>query len=231
MNFSTQEMAIRMPHSSHKLRHIYSLALQDASLPTNMRHIEDSILLLVALLSDAIYLHRSLARLADRPEQVNPFVPLTPFSEHERMHDILSRAFDRWHSTFNTPQSVMALYHYSRLYLSFPQVATLAHDAGYPSGRVSDLKTTVPEQTLKHAWAILDSAAVSNNEGGEICPVWLPITIFHAGLVVWAKLRSDDAYGSPRVMLSFVLELQKMSWPCCPKMASTLQTLMLEPEA
>lgn len=229
MNLSTQEMAIRMPHSLHKLRHIYSLVLQNASLPTNMQHIEDSILLLVALLSDAIYLHRSLARLADRPKQGNPFVPLSPFSEHERMYDILSRAFNRWHTTFSAPQSVMALYHYSRLYLSFPEVTTLAHHAGYPSGRVSDLKTTVPEQTLKHAWAILDTAAASDNKGGKICPVWLPVTIFHAGLVVWAKLHSDEAYGSPRIMLSFVVELQKMRWPCCSKMASTLQALMLEP--
>jgi len=55
------------------------------------------------------------------------------------------------------------------------------------------------------------------NPGNEVAPVWVPIAVFHASLVVWSMINLDRetrGRSSIKVMAVFKMELEGMKWPC-----------------
>lgn len=190
-------------------------------------------LILLALLTDAIYLKRSLARWSTQPDPVNPFVPLSPYTEHERMLASLRTALSGWQQSFHSVEpDVQLLHHYIQLYLVFSEVTTLAAGVGYPDTIIVDKPDiTVPDTAAKFSWQILDAAAaVSSTKDSRLPSPWLPVVVFHAGLVIWADIAKCTATYVPskRILVPFILELQQMPWPCASSMALTLEALMKE---
>jgi hypothetical protein len=205
--------------------------LRNERITGEVRSGDDALLLLVAILTDLIYLQRSLSRYADHPDPINPFVPLSPHTEQQRMLSTLSSALDRWSESFDSLNpDIMVLYHYSRLYLTYPGVTSVAASIGYTESiKIVKADIKVPNTTAKFAWRILDTAAASSSrQGPKLCSPWLPVTIFHAALVIWADIATSASMYAPskRILVPFILELQRMGWPCCLKMVSTLETLM-----
>lgn len=208
---------------------------------------EDAVILLMAIISDAMYLRQALGRLVatkgGRPAS-NPFVPLTPNTELDRMQVLLSRGLDRWQMQFQglMPADVMAFYHYCRLYISCPDLPSLSPLSGY-NNPLADRRSwnksktgkniKISDHSIQEAWQVLDHAALRSKSGEQLCALWLPIVVFHASLVIWASISlvgsagGRDKYGSKRSLLAFKVELEGMPWPCCVGMAAILERLML----
>ncbi len=252
LNFSPNELLSRAPSSTLGFQDIYRSLLQESNSDTqsvmmkmtNCR--EQAVLLLLAILADTITIRRSLGsalNLANSNVQNNlykhnPFVPLSARTELERMERQMSTALDRWYIKFESSMApdIMSLYHYSRLYLSCPVIPTLTrlarYEPSFPNTSLSDIpEISISARSVSHAWALLDVAARSPASEEVSCPAWMPIVVFHAALVVWAKTRvcigaERDQSGSVRALLAFKVELEAMPWPCCVDMAATLQRLM-----
>lgn len=133
-SFSTQEIWTKIPSSGAEFQNIQKAFLEDKlpqsiAFPLSLSQ-EDAVLLLMAILSDLLYIRLSIGQQAHLtiPAQKrarnlsNPSVPLSPHTETYRMQNIISSALDRWYSKFNTLSSpgMMAFYYYCRLYLSYP---------------------------------------------------------------------------------------------------------------
>lgn len=255
--------------SGSNFQETYHAFLEDKDLRTGTRDIkttfsslsqDDAILILMAFLSDSLYIRRSIGQQVHVTDLTrnkktgrnfhshNPFVPLAPHTETDRMQNIISSALDRWYATFNTntvpssssPPGMMAFYYYCRLYISCPQILFLPRMVGYKSlhtpgnPSLDPSAFTISDQSVQHAWRILNDAA-ARSKSDILCPLWLPIFVFHASLVVWAKQQQQlggtqhqNGYGSSRILLAFKVELEGMPWPCCREMSETLEQLMVD---
>ncbi|CAM1509684.1 Fc.00g000190.m01.CDS01 [Cosmosporella sp. VM-42] len=254
LNFSVSEVLSSMPSSTIPFQHVYRDLLQESSgsLPllfavdgTPTR--DQAFLLLLAILSDLITVRRSLggAENAVNPAELeiykcNPFVPFSDHAELDTIQRQLSLALDRWHTKFegSIGPDIVALHLYCKLYLCCPAMPNL-HQAVQSQGAAFShliasgafLKTGVSDQSVNCAWALLDTVATRPKSEESLCPAWMPIVIFHAALVVWAKVNVDKGgtrggYGSIRALLAFKVELEAMHWPCCTNMAAVLERLM-----
>lgn len=253
--FTSRELSTSMPSSTIDFRVVYRLLLDDRILykdhiPQQEFSQEDSLLLIMALLSDLLYLRCSLRKVATTPsktsfpapspltqEASNPFTPFTPQVELDHMETTISLALEKWQRWFQgrTSSEFLALYHYIRMYLSFDQLLQLPKAAGYRRmAPVSlDNNFSVSDQAVREAWKVLDcAAAVSQSLAADrLYPFWLPVIVFHAGLVIWARQSRANATGPPeyvstRVLLAFKVELDAMPWPCCTEMSATLARLV-----
>lgn len=251
-SFSSREIWTKMPSSQLEFQNTYNSLLHEqdcdgyqSNLPADLTSQDDAVLLLMAIISDAIYLRQSLGRLVptDNERRINnPFVPITPNTELERMQNLLSKGLDRWQSQFQELVSadVMAFYHYCRLYISCPVLPVLSPLSGYRNHSANlgfqRRSTTgnsikISDQAVQQAWQVLDHAASRAKSDEQLCAVWLPIVVFHAGLVIWASIvlvgaERSERHGSKRALLAFKVELEGMPWPCCTEMAAVLHSLM-----
>lgn len=252
--FTSKELCTPMPTSLFDFQDVYRVLLSgDKSaypLPPGRGgglNSEDGLLLLMALMSDLLYLRQSFERVShpmksfDRGEiRYNPFIPFTPYMEQDHMEARISLALETWHGWFeaDTSSEVLALYHYSRIYLSFDRLLTLPSLSGY-GGQDSTANLpdgiSITDEVVREAWRVLDSATARTEPtwATRLCPIWLPIVVFHAGLVVWAHhvLHTDASHRhaeneSVRVLQAFKVELDVMPWPCCTEMAATLGRLI-----
>ena len=247
--FTSRELWTTMPDSSLEFQLVYRALLDETTthkaLPKEVASPDDALLLLMAVVSDLIYLRGSLGQVVHKAASAkkqsarrNPFIPLSPHHELERIENVLSLALDKWHGRFSACLSpeLAAFYHYCRMYIACDQLLNLSHSAGYnntKSNLSSSNESSVSDKAVRHAWLVLDNAAARSQPLSEagLCPMWLPINVFHAGLVVWAKQslgrgRHEEEYGSAQMLLSFKLELDGMPWPCCREMSATLGRLM-----
>ena len=236
-----------MPSSTYEFQDIYRTFVAskgDSALPLDLVSPNDAFVLLLAILSDCLCLQQSLGQIApNAPTAVkkntrNPFSLLSPYAELARMRNALSSALDRWHSVFSVAMKpeILALFHYCRLYLSCFQLLDLPRLAGYKlvsPGRSSTRGPSITIESVSQAWLVLDNAAAryQASSSQSLCPAWLPIIVFHAGLVLWARQKygndnENHAYGSTKILLLFRMELEQMTWPCCKGMAATLDRLM-----
>lgn len=238
-----------MPSSSADFQDVYRIMLDDRTpqkytMETGFSQ-EDNLLLLMAVMADLLHVRHSLGQVVQSAETKgakvcqNPFAPFSPRMELDRMEAQLSLALDKWHRWFHADASPenLALYHYARMYLSFHQLLSLPFIAGY-TGRQQPMAlssiVSIPDEAVRQAWRVLDSAAARSQQSqtDHLCPIWLPIAVFHAGLVVWAQhslcgAQLGAGYGSARVLLAFKIELDGMPWPCCVEMAATLARLIV----
>lgn len=256
-HFSSSELWTKMPstveefqvvyhaliHDAHKFHHFYSSQLPRATFR------EDGLLLLIAIISDSICLNHALGPFCGptmseepTPYEYNPFVPFTPSTENRRIQASLEAALDRWDTIFHDLSSseMLALHCYAKLYLSYPDLQILPQLVGYgpltfgEPGSFESFTTLQCSKVSHHsaqlAWLVLDHVASPKRTVEVMCPSWLPIAVFHAALVVWAKASfttdsMDDRHGSTRALLAFQVELEKMCYPCCVEMAATLKRL------
>lgn len=215
----------------------------------------DPFTFLTAILSDSISIHRSLARLSNESLSSLPGrslsgsgddltrlprVPLSGPSEYERMSDQLSCALDKWMEHFGSGDGStnLALYYFCRLHLSYPQISALPRLANYPPAvqtspavevTMSVENVIASDESIRYAWAVLDNIDLDPKSGEVACPTWYPVIVFFAGLVVWAGTQqrgvSWDRASSPMQLVAFKIQLDRMPWPCCREMASTLHRL------
>jgi len=242
-----------MPSSQVDFQETYNSLLHEqdcdgfqSNLSTDLTSSDDAVLLLMAIISDAIYLRQSLGRLvpAETGGRVNnPFVPLNPNTELERMQNLLSQGLDRWQSRFQDSVSadVIAFYHYCKLYILCPDLPALSPLSGYlkhsaypelQNRHHTGSSIKISDQAVQQAWLVLDHAASRAKSDEQLCAVWLPIVVFHAALAIWASIGlvgadRSERYGSKRALLAFKVELEGMPWPCCAEMASVLESLMI----
>jgi hypothetical protein len=96
-----------------------------------------------------------------------------------------------------------------------PQVARNTTPASVLYKRIEHDLNTSGADALKYAWLIIEAC----NSKIEVAPVWVPIAVFHASLVVWSIIILDGetrSRGSLKVLAIFKMELEGMKWPSCP---------------
>ena len=253
--FHRSELFIVMPASNHSFFDVYSKLVNEAHpLPTNMTQAEDAVLLLSALLSDLVMVHRVCSTFDLTPIELptlqnstsgsplpvlNPYAPFSVVTETKRMLTQLSRGLDLWYGRFKdfVSEDILALFYFCRLFLSYPEVISLPLVAGYKpaidsntSKPTSVTDIVVDGETMRYVWLIVDHVNVEKLPSHMICPVWLPVITYFTALVVWAHLKSSSSlqvsYGTLKVLGLFKMELQRMPWPCCIEMIKNLDDLM-----
>ncbi|KAK3626758.1 hypothetical protein LTR22_023053 [Elasticomyces elasticus] len=226
MLFTSQELCTPMPTSSFNFQDVYRVLLSGNQPvcpvplgPSGSLKSEDGLLLLMALLSDLLYLRQSFEQVSSPTTKIgyNPFVPFTPHMEQESMESRLSLALETWYTWFKADVSseVLALYYYSRMCLYYDRLLALQSFAGYGGhGSSASLPKgmSITDEAFREAWRVLDNAAARTQPAwaDRLCPIWLPSVVFHAGLVVWAHhvLHNDVSHrhaerGSVRVLQAF----------------------------
>ena len=252
LNLSSRELTIHMSGSNRQFQDVFKAILQPGNDVSANISPDDAILLLFALISESICLRRSLAvflpsetlQVSSGAEEMlrNPHIPFAVNTEFTRMDSRIALGLTRWAARFTTSVSsdVLAFFHFCQLYRSCPDISRLPRLAGYKpfatteaaapclDGQIGEID--ISENTVGHAWLVLDHAATKTLSAGDISPMWLPIVLFYAGLVIWARARlgelKKEKYGSLKLLLVFKLELEKLPWPCCAEMAATLDRLM-----
>ena len=153
--------------------------------------------------------------------------------------------------------TILPLLHFSRLLLEVgPVFCVVPSLAGYVSEEHETLPSSIPRPCTPHsidirfsedavqiAMEILEAVEADNtsraspgrSEQRRLCPMWYPLAIFYAALVVWGRMREDEAKNrlshtllpSRRVLRMFQAELEqfKDGWGCASKMAIVLNTL------
>ncbi|KIV94442.1 hypothetical protein PV10_02209 [Exophiala mesophila] len=251
MAFTSRELWTTMPCSNLDFQYVYRDLLDttvDGLLPLRPTSQDDALVLLMAVVSDLLYLRRSIGQVVQMAASTNkpaprenPHFPLSAHAELERMEFVLSHALDRWHLQFHTSAApeIMAFYHYCRMYRSCDRLLDLPALAGHgemntPPATKVDL--SVSGETIRQAWLVLDGASMRSHQHSRdpLCPIWLPIVVFHAGLVVWAehgfgREQNSTAYRGAKILLPFKIELERMPWPCCREMVATLSRLAAKP--
>lgn len=249
-SISIQEFYIRLSPSSHVLNSVFQMAIFDpGSLPSDLSS-DNVLLLLAAILAEintATTLFHPFQELAavnsngrTPTKYQNPHLPFSLPNEASQAKQKLNRALDSWHQAYSMiiEPEILVLFYFCKLQLVLPNLQSLPILAGYPP-RVArnntptsvlyqrielDLKKTGAD-ALKYAWLIIETC----NSGNEVAPVWIPIAVFHASLVVWSMIILDGesrSRGSLKVLAVFKMELEGMKWPCCRVMADVLGSLM-----
>jgi hypothetical protein len=254
-NLSTKELNLKLPVSKYQFQEAYRRLFNNLEpLPPDIHAREDALSLLLGLLCDIIYIQRNdlshQMRSSIEPSRsalVNPFTPLSRSRERSRQQTLLTSALNCWHQqhAHATDRNTLALFWYCRLLLSCPDLALLFSMAGYPpvpggggvlsqdpvpTSNSTATQVSVPEDAVKYAWKVLDHVDASKTLPNSQLPIWLPLTLFSAALVVWYSLRSHSSdstqYGSFKVLGTFVHELNLLPWPCCEVMALVLERLV-----
>ena len=235
-------MWIKMPSSGHDFQDIYRAMIREEDLPSDLKTPEDGMLLLTGILSDTMSVYRSLRPIVHQAPSKhggNPYLALSPAMELDRMQSLLLNGLGKWHEHFgavlNTRQDIAAFYHYCRLYLLCPGIASFSRLAGYrfQTSAVSKLgEVAITTDATSAAWFVRDSAAARSKHDDTLCAFWLPVIVFQAALVIAARVNSstdeDAMYKSPQMLTGFKTELENMAWPCCEEMTHTLEKLMAQ---
>lgn len=239
-----------------ELNSIYSCIVLDSRLPPSDVSTDSTVLALVSILTDIHTLSTVFHTLeaensrpnkmdltlpADRAFSVfnNPYLPFSPANENRRVNQKLHKALDLWGERYlgRVSKDIVALFYFSKMYLNLPSLRLLPIMAGYTPGhfkdqaansyvmRVVDSELCDGSEALKNAWIILENIETSE----DVTPVWFPVILFYASLVVWRMISlqpGPGTYGSIRVLHLFKSELEKMKWPCCGTMVKVLESLL-----
>ncbi|KIW98743.1 uncharacterized protein Z519_00406 [Cladophialophora bantiana CBS 173.52] len=234
-NFSTSELYIRMPTSNHHFRAVYNSMIHGYALPADAKSCEDALLLLVALLSDIIYMqHCHCSAPGYHEGEVtgvplrNPFIPLSVQGERCRLTADMSAALSRWerHFKHQIGKDILALYYFAHLRLTCLGLGDLNYAAMSGCNSSSFKSIEIPDKALDLAWLILEQCHRLRED--QRLAIWLPIVLFQSALVVWQKLKSPTPhrkYGTLRVLNAFSNEISKLPWSCCGEMTETLDKL------
>ena len=227
----------------------YSSLVVDHMLPPPSLSSDGAFLTLVVIIGSihSLYttfypLQHSLISATSSTVFFNPYLPFSTLDQNRETGERLQKALELWREQYFLPcqKADVALFHFGRMYSVLPSLMTLPVLAQYPPRRIrndamlakysksiaSELQDS-PEAS-KYAWAVLESI----DKTATVTPMWYPIVVFYAGLVVWQAIKikikvESGGYSSLRVLALFKNELEHMNWPCCGVMAKTLDGLIL----
>lgn len=220
---------------------------------------EDALLDLLSLLSDfytATLFSIPLASLSTAQDgqihsQLGPAwngIPFSPVYEVHKMMQRLSKELQSWKAAkfglISNPLKL--LYHFCHLVSLVPQLPHLMALSGY-SRSSPDLAASDTEKQKRVSlglsmylnaapisWQLLETSELLRTD--EL-PIWSPLSVFSAGLVIWARMKftepKDQEIISTRSLDPFQIELARMNFPCAENMSMTLihlrQTLVSRP--
>ena len=164
------------------------------------------------------------------------YLLMTPEVELKELIDRLSKRLRLWGKQYIDviPKDSLLLYYFCQLYLTFPCIPSLMLLSGYGSqvrrgnsamAEEDKVKANVEEykDALPIAWRLLE---LSKNIDDNYLPVWAPLAVFSAGLVVWAestfRIELGKGGGHVRLLDLFHQELTRMNMPCAQEMAKTV---------
>ena len=160
------------------------------------------------------------------------------FTEHGASYQRkIDRALEKWHNIYGktTTAAIMALFHFCKMLSKCPSVLVLpifadlhtyhtettSHDKARQAWH-RDEKLVGP--ALEQAWLIFENA--TETTGGS--PIWMPIIIYFAALMVWSGVGSasdNHVPGSIQVLRMFEDELRKIVWPVCDLLCTNLANI------
>ena len=203
---------------------------------------KDPLRSLLALLADTHLLATTFSPLMATASDVRPgaqHVPFTPKSELKELKQKLHAQRTRWEKAHASvvASDIMLLYHFTHLYSLVPCLPTLYVLCGYGTSNFgtydpredgtddwmtySDFSAAMPV-----VWKLLETSELLQSH--EV-PIWAPLSVFSAGLVVWGRAkfasRNDPDAWSPRYLDPFKYELKRMEFACAQQMSATLTLL------
>jgi hypothetical protein len=166
-------------------------------------------------------------------------VPFTPGHEINRLRQKLSDRLVEWKNShlLSVSKDVALLYHFCCLYSlvpTLPSLFTLSRYARPPlSSSGSDREYSIASQGLPSyraamstVWHILETS--ERMQSSEL-PIWAPLSVFSAGLVIWARKKFAMDYDvdswSARSLHPFQQELAKMKFSGAQDMAAIIANL------
>lgn len=175
-------------------------------------------------------------------------IPFTPIYEVHKTMQKLSEELKSWQAAkFDLiSNQLKLLYHFCHLVSLVPQLPHLMALSGY-SRSSPDLATFDTEKQTRGSldlpmyftasptsWKLLETSELIPTD--EL-PIWSPLSVFSAGLVIWARMKftepKDQEMLSTRSLDPFQIELARMNFPCAEHMSMTLihlrQTLFRRP--
>lgn len=244
------QLGMSVPGSNTSLSGAYKELFASLSGSSSLHTVSDegALLLLAALWSELVFLHRltgdaeigraghqGSARGSSLPQLCDPFVSLSPAVEKIRLQNRLKTALLSWNATFaaTVSEDIVALYYYCNMISACPQILGLPSLAGYPSTNNAatfdsiDAVIQMPaisDESVELAVLVLNHASASDGSPVRVS-IWLPVIVFHAALAVWAhdQAAQTGRKRQSRTVFSFIQVLQSLPWPCCKEMVGTLQ--------
>ena len=200
------------PSSQNNHHTMNDYAFFNSSLPLPVLGQDDAFLALVAILDD-IHALSAIFHLLELVSQYdgwgdkspksknrnhnfqNPYLPFSPERENQQVRQKIQKALDLWRQNYLAvaTQDVAALFYFCQMYLVLPSLLLLPEIVGYGPrssfdstqknhrARILDSDLAHGSEALKNAWLILENVIQSEN----LPPVWIPIVLFYASLVVW----------------------------------------------
>lgn len=197
---------------------------------------------LIPLLADAHLLATCFAPL-DLSTPNNPLmsqhIPFSTTSEINELRQKLRLQIRQWTENYAhaISQDILLLYHFLHLYSLVPILPTLFVSSEFIP---CDISTNCADEdsvgtwvespdysaAVEVAWEILETSELIQTQQ---VPIWAPLSVFAAGLVVWARTRfakpDSLTIGTGRSLTAFHRELNRMSLPSASAMAVTLARL------
>jgi hypothetical protein len=166
-------------------------------------------------------------------------VPFTPGHEIQELRQKMSSSLVEWKNSHieSTTNDVLLLYYFCRLYSLVPSLQSLFALSGYakpstsiPDGEREKARASAALSSYRNAmstvWQIL---GISELMEPKELPIWAPLSVFSAGLVIWACkefARPDDVDSwSARSLNPFQEELARMNFSGAKEMSVILAKL------
>lgn len=174
-------------------------------------------------------------------------------TEYQRISTSLGSALDKLETTlpqappkqWHAYRNLDTLLYFNRLILSGgSQVLSLLTLVNYSAEGGFRAPGVIPDEALPrfdsvclhNALCILESVDLDGSETSENYsawpPVWCPLVLFYAGIVIWTSLRDPSRFKPtslrpcyPKTLKMVEFEMRKMKWPDAAVMADILQHL------
>lgn len=168
-------------------------------------------------------------------------IPFAPKREMRELNHRLSEGLLKWKRKYlNTAtKDVALLYYFCQLFHLVRHKQSLIILSGYYPRRTPEFllereRRRVTKESHAYraavpvAWQLLETSELLPSTAR---PLWAALSVFSAGLVVWASMTlsipEDDTAIPPRSLDPFQQELDRMNVPCAREMSATLSRLRM----
>jgi hypothetical protein len=228
--------------------------LATAILPLVDERFENPLIAIISMLADAHLVTTVFDPLTTQSTLLNDSLsrypaawmtntPFTPTHEIGKLRLELLAGVLKWNNNhMNTaPRDVALMYHFCHLYTSVPNLQSLFILSGYAKQPFSISATRREHERASStlleycsavpiAWKIIEtSEAIPRDE----LPLWAPLSVFSAGLIIWARtaFADDDKFDSSSVrsLTQFKKELARMNFSGAEEMSAIIASLGQRP--
>ncbi|KAJ6443564.1 LOW QUALITY PROTEIN: Monooxygenase FAD-binding protein [Purpureocillium lavendulum] len=172
---------------------------------------DNALLILVLILNHILVWAREMFPLAVAAEAVSPQTRSNIEAETQKCRIRIERALDKWEELYmhGALQETQALFYFCRMHLRAPQLHLVAVYARYEPlaslspistervTRIVESDTSSLDEAAHFAWLVLEHVP----EAADTTAVWLPVTLYFSGLLVWLNITSQGlsrSHGSLR---------------------------------